>query len=264
MLMAVKGNLKLMFLGIKYNIMKCMENKVAFATSVIMMIFNNATFIIQWLTIFAIKESVGGYSLNDVMLFWAVSSGANGLAHIFFNGVNKIPQYIEEGKLDAFLTTPKNPLCYVLSSSTEPSAWGDLIYGYIALIIFNFSIKNILLYSILIIFGALIYASIICMFNTLTFIFYKSSEVTGVITSALLNSSLYPDVIFGRAVKIIFFTIVPSGFACWIPVHLIMSFNPINLIILIVATIIFVSLAFILFNKGLKHYSSSNLMGARS
>ncbi len=264
MLMAVKGNLKLMFLGIKYNIMKCMENKVAFATSVIMMIFNNATFIIQWLTIFAIKESVGGYSLNDVMLFWAVSSGAYGLAHIFFNGVNKIPQYIEEGKLDAFLTTPKNPLCYVLSSSTEPSAWGDLIYGYIALIIFNFSIKNILLYSILIIFGALIYASIICMFNTLTFIFYKSSEVTGVITSALLNSSLYPDVIFGRAVKIIFFTIVPSGFACWIPVHLIMSFNPINLIILIVATIIFVSLAFILFNKGLKHYSSSNLMGARS
>lgn len=264
MLTAVKGNLKLMFLGIKYNIMKCMENKVAFATSVIMMIFNNATFIIQWLTIFAIKESVGGYSLNDVMLFWAVSSGAYGLAHIFFNGVNKIPQYIEEGKLDAFLTTPKNPLCYVLSSSTEPSAWGDLIYGYIALIIFNFSIKNILLYSILIIFGALIYASIICMFNTLTFILYKSSEVTGVITSALLNSSLYPDVIFGRAVKIIFFTIVPSGFACWIPVHLIMSFNPINLINLIVATIIFVSLAFILFNKGLKHYSSSNLMGARS
>ena len=264
MLTAVKGNLKLMFLGIKYNIMKCMENKVAFATSVIMMIFNNATFIIQWLTIFAIKESVGGYTLNDVMLFWAVSSGAYGLAHIFFNGVNKIPQYIEEGKLDAFLTTPKNPLCYVLSSSTEPSAWGDLIYGYIALIIFNFSIKNILLYSILIIFGALIYASIICIFNTLTFIFYKSSEVTGVITSALLNSSLYPDVIFGRAVKIIFFTIVPSGFACWIPVHLIMSFNPINLIILIVATIIFVSLAFILFNQGLKRYSSSNLMGARS
>lgn len=264
MLTAVKGNLKLMFLGIKYNTMKCMENKVAFATSVIMMIFNNATFIIQWLTIFAIRETVGGYRLNDVMLFWAIASGAYGLAHILFNGVNKIPEYIEEGKLDAFLTTPKNPLCYVVTSSTEPSAWGDLLYGYIALIIFNFSIKNILLYSILIIFGALIYASIICIFNTLTFVFYKSSELTGVITSALLNSSLYPDVIFARAVKIIFFTIVPSGFACWIPVYLIMNFNLGYVFILIAATIIFVSLAFILFNLGLKRYSSSNLMGARS
>ena len=264
MLTAVKGNLKLMYLGIKYNTMKCMENKVAFLTSVIMMIFNNATFIIQWLTIFAIKETVGGYTLNDVMLFWAISSGAYGLAHILFNGVNKIPNYIEEGKLDAFLTTPKTPLCYVATSSTEPSAWGDLLYGYIALIIFNFSIKNILLYTVLIIFGSLIYASTICIFNTLTFRFYKSSEVTNVVTSALLNSSLYPDVIFGRAVKIIFFTIVPSGFACWIPVHLITSFNPINLLILIAATIIFVTLSFISFNKGLKRYSSSNLMGARS
>lgn len=264
MLTAVKGNLKLMYLGIKYNTMKCMENKVAFATSVIMMIFNNATFIIQWLTIFAIRETIGGYTLNDVMLFWAIAAGAFGLAHVLFNGINKIPEYIEEGKLDAFLTTPKNPLCYVVTSSTEPSSWGDLIYGYIALCIFNFSIKNILLYTILIIFGALIYASIICIFNTLTFVFYKSSEVTGVITSALLNSSLYPDVIFGRAVRIIFFTIVPSGFACWIPVHLLMSFNLGNFIILIVATIIFVTTAFVLFNKGLKRYSSSNLMGARS
>lgn len=264
MLTAVKGNLKIMFLSIKYNLMKCMENNVAFATSVIMMIFNNATFIIQWLTIFAIKESIGGYNLNDVMLFWAISAGAYGLAHIFFNGVNKLPEYIEEGKLDAFLTVPKNTLCYVATSSTEPSAWGDLLYGYIALIIFNFSIKNILLYTVLIIFGALIYASTICIFNTLTFIFYKSSDFTEVIKSALLNSSLYPDVIFGRTVKIIFFTIVPSGFACWIPVHLIMDFNPISLLVLIITSIIYVSLSFFLFHKGLKRYSSSNLMGARS
>lgn len=264
MLTEVKGNIKLILLGIKYNTMKCMENKAAFLTSVIMMIFNNATFIIQWLTIFAIKETIGGYTLNDVMLFWAISSGSYGLTHILFNGVNKIPEYIEEGKLDAFLTTPKNPLCYVLSSSTEPSAWGDLIYGYLALIIFNFSIKNILLYSILIIFGALIAASFICIFNTLTFIFYRSSELTNIATQIFLNTSLYPDKIFNRAIKIICFTIIPSGFASWIPVHLIMNFNPIYLLILIIVTILLITLSFIFFNKGLKHYSSSNLMGVRS
>ena len=142
MLTAVKGNLKIMFLSIKYNLMKCMENNVAFATSVIMMIFNNATFIVQWLTIFAFKETIGEYTLSDVMLFWAISSGAYGLTHIFFNGLNRLPEYIEEGKLDAFLTMPKNPLCYVATSSTETSAFGDLLYGYLALIIFNFSLKN--------------------------------------------------------------------------------------------------------------------------
>ena len=264
MLTAVKGNLKIMFLSIKYNLMKCMENNVAFLTSVIMMIFNNASFIIQWITIFAVKESIGGYTLNDVMLFWAVSAGAYGLTHILFNGINRIPEYIEEGKLDVYLTMPKNPLCYVATSSTEPSAVGDLIYGYLVLIIFNFSIKNLLLYTVLIIFGALIFASIIVIFNSFTFYFYRFSYVTEAMKSALLNSSLYPDVIFSRAIKIIFFTLVPSGLACWIPVHLLMEFSIVKLLILIGATILFVILAFVIFHRGLKNYSSSNLMGART
>ena len=264
MLTAVKGNLKIMLLSIKYNLMKCMENNVAFLTSVIMMVFNNATFIIQWLTIFAVKETIGGYTLNDVMLFWAISAGAYGLAHIFFNGINRIPDYIEEGKLDVYLTMPKNPLCYVATSSTDPSAIGDLIYGYLALIIFNFSIKNLLLYTFLIVCGAFIYASIIVIFNSFTFFFYRFSYVTEAMKSALLNSSLYPDVIFSRAIKIIFFTLVPSGLACWIPVHLLMEFSIVKFLILIGATILFVVLAFVIFHRGLKNYSSSNLMGART
>lgn len=264
MLTAVKGNLKIMFLSIKYNLMKCMENNVAFLTSVVMMIFNNASFIIQWITIFAVKESIGGYTLNDVMLFWAVSAGAYGLTHILFNGINRIPEYIEEGKLDVYLTMPKNPLCYVATSCTEPSAIGDLIYGYLALIIFNFSIKNLLLYTVLIIFGSLIFASIIVIFNSFTFYFYRFSYVTEAMKSALLNSSLYPDVIFSRAIKIIFFTLVPSGLACWIPVHLLMEFSIAKLLILIGTTILFVILAFVIFHRGLRNYSSSNLMGART
>ncbi|MDE5888944.1 MAG: ABC transporter permease, partial [Bacilli bacterium] len=135
---------------------------------------------------------------------------------------------------------------------------------YIALIIFNFSIKNIILYTILIIFGALIYISFVSIFNSLTFYFYKSSVITDALRDTFLNGSLYPDVIFNRAVKIIFFTLIPSAFASWIPVHLILDFNPIYLIILIIFTIFIVTMAFITFNKGLKNYSSSNLMQGRS
>ncbi len=264
MLTAVKNNIKIMFLSVKYNLMRCMENNVAFITSVIMMIFNNATFIIQWLTIFAIKESVGSYSLKDVMLFWAVSSGTFGLAHIFFNGIHKLPDYIEEGKLDAYLTMPKNVLCYVATSSLEPSAFGDLLYGYIALIIFNFSIKNIFLYTILIIFGALIYTSFVTILNSITFYIYRFSYVTDALKDVFLNGSLYPDVIFNRFVKIIFFTLIPSAFASWIPVHLLMNFTLSKFLILIGFTSLIIILAFIVFYRGLKNYSSSNLMGARS
>ncbi len=264
MLTAVKNNIKIMFISIKYNLMKSMANKVAFLTSVIMMIFNNATFIIQWLTIFAVKESIGSYTINDVMLFWAISSGSFGLAHILFNGIWKMPEYIENGKLDAYLTLPKNVLCSIATSSLEPSAIGDLIYGYIALMIFNFSIKNIILYTILIILGSLLYTSYISILSTLTFYFYRSSIISEAIGDVFLNGSLYPDVIFSRFVKIIFFTLIPAGLASWIPVHLIMDFHLSLFITLIIATTFFIVIAFTFFNHSLKRYSSSNLMGARS
>lgn len=264
MLMAVRNNLKVMFISIKYNLMKAMENNVAFATSVIMMIFNNATFIIQWLMIFTVTDRLGTYTLNDVMLFWAISSGLFGLAHVLFNGIFKMAEYIENGKLDTYLTMPKNTLCSVATSSLEPSAFGDLAYGYIALIIFNFSIRNIILYTIFIIFGSLIYTSFASIFYSLTFYFYRSSIFTEALRDVFINGTLYPDVIFNRFVKIIFFTVIPAGLASWIPVHLLLDFNILEFLILIVTTILFVTLAFISFNRGLKNYSSSNLMGARS
>lgn len=264
MLTEAKNNIKIMLLSLKYNLMKSMENNIAFLTSVIMMIFNNATFIIQWITIFSIKDYIGGYTLSDVMLFWAIAAGSFGLAHVLFNGAYKIPEYIEQGKLDAYLTMPKNVLCQVVSSSLEPSAIGDLLYGYIALIIFNFSIKNIILYSILIIFGSLIYVSTVIIYNSLTFKFYRSSYLTEAIRDVFLNTSLYPDIIFNKIVKFVAFTFIPSGLATWIPVHLIMDFNIYYLLILIGGTTLLVGLAFEAFNKGLKSYTSSNLVGARS
>ena len=72
MLTEVKNNLKIMFLSLKYNLIRVMENRVSFLTSVSMMIFNNASFIIQWLTIFTLVEYIGSYTLNDIMLFWAI------------------------------------------------------------------------------------------------------------------------------------------------------------------------------------------------
>ena len=264
MLTEAKNNLKIMRISFKYNLMKQMENKVAFLTSVIMMIFNNASFIIQWITIFSIREFIGGYSFKDVMLFWAISSGSFGLAHTLFNGAYKIPEYIEQGKLDAYLTMPKNVLCQVISSSLEPSAIGDLLYGYIALTIFNFSIKNLFFYSFLIIFGALIYVSIVVIYNSLTFKYIRSSYLTDAMRDVFINTSLYPDAIFNKVVKFFAYTFIPSGLASWIPVHLLIDFNIFEFGILIGGTMILIGLAFVTFHRGLRRYTSSNLTGARS
>ena len=58
MLMVVR-ELKIILLSVKYNIAKEMTNKVTFLTNIIFMILNNASFIVQWLIFYSIKDNIG-------------------------------------------------------------------------------------------------------------------------------------------------------------------------------------------------------------
>ena len=51
---AVKNQLRVCLLAIKYNIMREMLNRVTFLTNIGFMILNNATFILQWIILFHI------------------------------------------------------------------------------------------------------------------------------------------------------------------------------------------------------------------
>ena len=80
MLMVVKNQLKVNFLTIKYAIMRELLNKVTFFTNVFFMILNNASFIIQWIVLFSIREEMGGYSLKQVLLLWGFASITYGVS----------------------------------------------------------------------------------------------------------------------------------------------------------------------------------------
>ena len=67
MLVEVKNEIKIMLLSVKYNIMRQMVNKTTFLTSILVMLLNNASFILQWIVLFSIKDDVGGYTLRQIV-----------------------------------------------------------------------------------------------------------------------------------------------------------------------------------------------------
>ena len=73
MLTEAKNQLKISILSIKYAIMREMLNKVTFLSNIFFMILNNASFIIQWIILYSIKDNVGGYTLKQVYLLWKYS-----------------------------------------------------------------------------------------------------------------------------------------------------------------------------------------------
>ena len=57
MLMEVKKELKFMLLNVKYNLAREMTNKITFLTNIIFMILNNASFIVEWIIFYSLKNT---------------------------------------------------------------------------------------------------------------------------------------------------------------------------------------------------------------
>jgi len=263
MLTEVKNQFKVTLLATKYAIMKESLNKASFLMKVVFMILNNATFIVQWIILFAIRDNIGGYTFQQVLLLWGVTAGVYGISHFFFKNAYNLSDKINSGKLDSYLVQPKNVLISAITSDIETPALGDLLYGFIVLFIYGISLQVLLLFLLFIITGALILTSMTVIVNSLSFWFQKSDMIAETTTSMMTNFATYPEGIFGGAVKVLLFTMIPVGFTVYFPVRVITEFNIFQLVIVLAVTMITIALAFIIFYKGLKRYSSSNLMSAR-
>jgi len=263
MLMEVKNQIKVILLSIKYNIMRQMINKVTFVTNVGFMILNNASFIIQWIILFSLKDDIGGYTIKQVVLLWGIAAGTYGLSNILFYKAFDLSELIINGKLDTFLVQPKNVLLSVITSDSSISAIGDLIYGYICLLIYGITIENFLLFTLFIITGTIIISALASILGSLSFWIVRGDMISDSIINTMINVATYPGSIFKNGVKIILYTIIPVGIVNYLPADTIIKFNITNVIVIIAFAIFVTIVAFVIFDKGLKRYSSSNLMSSR-
>ena len=99
--------------------------------------------------------------------------------------------------------------------------------------------------------------------HSLSFWFGNTEIVADMGNSFMVNFATYPDGIFKGLTKILLFTLIPVGIVNYIPVKILTEFNIYLFLINIIACITLILLAFLIFYRGLKRYSSSNLMSAR-
>lgn len=264
MLTAVKNNFKVFALSFKYNLMKEMVNKVSFIMNIVLMMANNSFFIIQWLVIFSLKDNICGLGFYDIMRIWAISASTFGFAHTFFYGVMDLNETITNGLLDTYLVQPKNVLMMVATSKTKVSAIGDLLYGYVIMLIINPSVKDILLFTLFTIIGGIIFTAFVVIVNCIAFVIPRSDGLSNSLVSILVSVSTYPPDIFKRGIQFIICFIIPAGLTVYFPTMLIQNFELRLFLVLLVVLTLYVTLAFVLFNKGLKRYSSACLMTPRT
>lgn len=263
MLTAVKNQFKITLLSVKYALQREMLNKFTFFSNIIFMIINNGCFLIQWIILYALRDGIGGYSFKQILLLWGLAAGTFGFSHFFFKNSYGLSSAINEGRLDNYLVQPKNVLLSLITSNVDVSAMGDILYGYIMIFIYGFEIKTFLLYTLFMVTGGIVLTSVAIIWGSLAFWFGKVDMVANTMNGLPTSFATYPDGIFKGFIKLLFYTIIPIGFASYMPIQIITDFNIYYFFVVISVTILFVILAFLIFYKGLKRYSSSNLMNVR-
>lgn len=246
------------------NVQAVIEYRANFLVQVFGMMLNNAAFAVFWGALIARTGGVGGYGFADIMFTWALVSTSFGLAHIFAGNIRSLGLIIQRGELDVYLLQPKDVFLNVLCSRTIVSAWGDFVYGYIVLAILpGFDIERLALYSLLSISGAAIFAATFAAAESLSFFMGNSSGISAAITEFLLSFSLYPETIFDKGMRWIFYTLLPSGFIAFVPLAAFKALDWKLVPILAFVAALYLAASYALFRLGLRRYESGNQMGTR-
>ncbi len=259
----VRNQLRVCLLSIKYNIMREMVNKVTFLTNICFMTLNNASFLVQWVILFRLKDDIGGYTLKEIMLLWGLCASSYGLSHILFARVFMLPELIINGKLDAYLVLPKNVLLGVMTSATTTSAIGDLAYGLIAACLSGFQVKRLFLFCFFTVTGTFIITAFALLLGSLSFWLVRMEIFGEQMLNVVISFATYPDGIFKGAVKALLYFAIPTGMMVYLPVHLITDFDLRGVLVVSGYAVLLSAAAVAVFYKGLRKYSSGNLMGAR-
>lgn len=241
-----------------------MEYKANFVMQVIFMMINNAAFLVFWVVIFSNIDSINGWVLSDFMVLFALAALSYGLASFLMGNWRELNEIIAEGKLDFYLTLPKDVLAHVLVSRSSFSSVGDVFFGLLVYFLsVPFTLLNFGLLFLFVICGTLIFTSLVVMFHSATFWFGRNRGSADAFINLTLAMSSYPSILYGSVVKTIFFFIIPVFFITNASVFILQDFSWVWLLSLVFMALLLPVIAYTLFKFGVRKYESGNLVTAR-
>lgn len=235
----------------------------SFLLQTVFMLVNNLTFFAIWLIFFDRFEEVGGWRLEDMATVYAVVAAGYGIAAVMAGGIQFLGQSIVDGHLDPLLVQPRSALVQSIGSRSNASGWGDILTGAGFLAIIARDEPAVLLLAPLAIAGsALAFGGVGVAFQSLAFWAGRSSELSRQLSEFTLNFSLYPRPLFGGAVRLVLFSLLPAAFVGWLPVEAVREPGWQAALAALTGAAGMVFLAALIFARGLKRYESGSRFGA--
>ena len=226
------------------------------------MALNNVTFFVFWWVLMQRVPALRGWRLADMQLLFGVVAAGFGLTVTLAGGVRHLGRLIEEGDArHAADAAAGRCCCYALGTPLaavglrrpalgpavhrvrrarspgarrRPSCWrvrrqraGDLLACGI-------------------------------VFFSLAFWLGSVETVARQLWELLITFSLYPEPLFGGALRFALFTVLPAGFVGYLPARVIRSPSMPDMLMLVVGALLYLVFAIQVFQAGLRRYASGS------
>ncbi len=244
------------------NLQAAMEYRVSFWVQIFTMVANDSLWLFFWWTYFHQFPLVHGWQSTDIVILWAVAACGFGISMGVFGNARQLAALIMNGGLDAYLGMPRYVLLHVCIATSDPAAWGDIIFAVSAYVLFlHPDLLHFALFVLLVLQASLIFTAFVVILGSLAFFMGNTEGLAQQMLQALTSFSTYPMNIFSGVVRLLLFTVVPAGFISFVPLQLLRQFTWPLLGVMVGFTVLIVSVAAGLFQLGLRRYESGNLLG---
>ena len=231
----------------------------SFLLSMTFMALNNATFFVFWWVLLGRVGHLRGWYLADVELLFGISAAGFGLMQATAGGAVHLSRFIADGALEPLLVQPKSTLAYALGCRAQASGFGDLLSG----LVFIGMSGHLSWYSaprvaLCVLSSTVAFtASCVIMFS-LAFWVQKTHQLSRQLLDILITFSLYPEPLFGGALRLALFTVLPAGFVGYLPVRVVQAPSWVDVSGLVIGAGVYLVVAVVAFELGLRRYASGS------
>ena len=248
-----------------FNLQVALEYRVAFAMQVLFMVANNILLLFFWWILFQRIPDVGGWGQRETMLLIGVCSASFGLAATCAGNVFRLSKLIADGQLDVYLLLPREPLVHALVGRTVIAGLGDALFGFATILILGpHTVAGQLAVWISVVASAQVFLAFGILVHALSFWVGNATGLAPFLHESLLALGMYPESIYPHRLKLLLYTLIPVGFFVHVPVALARAADPRLLALALCFGALSLRLAHMVFARGLRSYTSGNLIAGRT
>jgi viologen exporter family transport system permease protein len=175
------------------------------------------------LILFSQVDALGGWSVWEVALLYAISSVSFGITDLVIGHIDLLPRMIREGDFDQLLLRPLGSLFQVVAADFTLRRLGKVVQGLAVLLVaaahvdVDWTAGRVGVLMLAVVAGAFIFAGVWIALATIAFWLIDSQEVANSFTYGGNYLAQYPINIFGPWLRRLVVVVIPIAFVAYFP-----------------------------------------------